>query len=201
MDFDAGIAHRSDGDGQRDALQQREVHMDVEPLGLATGEAIGDDLKLLADGLEVVQTLLQTKIAQVVGAEFIAQEGAELFVLLEESVFPVSPVDVMAVFDLIDDGAQLTPELFGEPDAEDLADLVGGQTPQAELAASLEDLVNGEVAFEDEVAAVLDLVDGVEARQVHRATFLLGELGAENQSPVVQLFPDEFRTEAVGSGL
>ena len=40
MDFDAGIADRTDGDGQGDALQKREVDVDVEPLRLETGEAV-----------------------------------------------------------------------------------------------------------------------------------------------------------------
>ena len=70
---------------------------------------------------------------------------------------------MMAMLDLIDDGGQLAAHPAIEPHAEDLGDLVGGQPPQAELAAALEQLVDGEVALEDEVAAVLDLRDGVEA--------------------------------------
>jgi hypothetical protein len=34
VDFDTGIADRPDGDRQGDALQERKVHVDVEPLGL-----------------------------------------------------------------------------------------------------------------------------------------------------------------------
>ena len=59
-----------------------------------------------------------------------------------------------------------------EPNAEDLADAVGREPPQADLAAALEDLVDGEVAFEDEVPAVFDLRDGIEPRQVHFPPFL-----------------------------
>jgi hypothetical protein len=61
--------------------------------------------------------------------------------------------------------------------------------------------MDGKVAFENEVAAVLDLVDRVKARQIHRRTFLLGKLGAHNQGPVVELFADHFRADAVGGGL
>ena len=46
VDFDAGITHRSDGDRQRDSLQQRKIDVDVEPLGLKTGEAVRDELEL-----------------------------------------------------------------------------------------------------------------------------------------------------------
>ena len=58
VDFDAGIADRADGDGQGDSLQQRKVHVDVEPLGLEAGEAVRDGLKLLAHGIQMVQALL-----------------------------------------------------------------------------------------------------------------------------------------------
>src|SRR4029077_19014912 len=92
--------------------------------------------------------------------------GRELFVLFEEGVLEVGAEDVMAVLDAIDDGGQLAAHLAVQPGAEDLRDLVGGQPPQAELAAALEQLVDGKVALEDEVAAILDLGDGVEARQV-----------------------------------
>src|SRR6185312_4362047 len=48
VDLNSGITHRADDDRQSDSLQQREVHMDVEPLSLAGGEAVRDELELLA---------------------------------------------------------------------------------------------------------------------------------------------------------
>ena len=62
----------------------------------------------------------------------------------------------MAMLDTVDDRGELAAHLAVQPRAEDLGDLVGGQPPQAELAAALEQLVDGKVALEDEVAAVLD---------------------------------------------
>jgi hypothetical protein len=41
MDLDTGVVNRADGDRQSDALQQRKAHMDVQPLGLESGETIG----------------------------------------------------------------------------------------------------------------------------------------------------------------
>src|ERR1700738_2081990 len=79
------------------------------------------------------------------------------------NVFEVGAEDVMAVLDAIDDGGQLAAHVAVQAHAKDLDDLVGGQPPQAELAAAFEQLVDGEVALEDEVAAILDLGDGVEA--------------------------------------
>ncbi len=55
--------------------------------------------------------------------------------------------------------------------------------------------------LEDEVPAVLDLRDRIETRQAHLAAFLLGELRPENQCPVIELFADDRRAEAVGGGL
>ena len=79
MDFDPGIADRADGDRQGEALQQGEVDVDVEPLRLEAGEAGGDGLEALAHGVEMVQSLLETEIGEVVGDQFVAQEGGELF--------------------------------------------------------------------------------------------------------------------------
>jgi hypothetical protein len=45
VDFDARIAHRADGDRQGNALEQREVNVNVEPLRLETGEAAGNHLE------------------------------------------------------------------------------------------------------------------------------------------------------------
>src|ERR1700730_13377942 len=163
VDLDSGIVDRADGDWKAEALQQREVDVDVEPLRLETGEAAGEGLEALADGIEMFQSLLEMEIGEVVGDQLVAQEGGELFVLLQKRVFEVGAEDVMAVLDAIDDGGQLAAHLAVQAHAEDLDDLVGGQPPQAELAAAFEQLVDGEVALEDEVAAILDLGDRIEA--------------------------------------
>ena len=39
VDLDAGVADRADGDWQGEALQEREVDVDIEPLRLKAGEA------------------------------------------------------------------------------------------------------------------------------------------------------------------
>ena len=150
--------------------------MDVEPVGLAIGETIRNDLESFAHGIEMTEPLLQSEIAQIVGNQFIAQEPGKLFILFEEGVFPIGSEDVMSMLDLLDDRRQFAAQSLVEPDTEDFADAMGRQTPEPEFTASLEDLVDGKVAFEDEVAAVLDLRDGVKPRQVHLAAFLFGEL-------------------------
>ena len=147
--------------------------MNVEALGLEAGEAISDDLEPFADGVEMIESFLQSEVVQVVGAELIAQEARELLILLQECVFPVRSENVMPLLDLIDHCGQLSLQSLVQPDAEDLADAVGGQAPGADLATARENVVHGEVAFEDEIPAVLDLADGVEPRQVHLAALLL----------------------------
>ena len=78
--------------------------MDIEPLRLEASEASGDDLEALAHGIEMVQSLFEAEVGEVVGDQFVAQEGGELFVLFEEGVLEVSAEDVMTVLDTIDDG-------------------------------------------------------------------------------------------------
>jgi len=73
VDLDPGIADRADGDRQGEALQQRKVDVDIEPLRLEAGKAIGDGLETLADGIEMVQSLFETEIGEVVGDQLVAQ--------------------------------------------------------------------------------------------------------------------------------
>jgi hypothetical protein len=175
--------------------------MDVEPLRLETSEAVGDGLEALADGVEVVQSLLETEIGEVVGHQLVAQEGRELFVLLQEGVLEVGAEDVMAVLDTIDDGGELAAHSAVDTRAEDLGDLVGRQPPQAELAAAFEQLVDGKVALEDEVAAILDLGDRIKAREIELIALFGGEFRPEDQDPVVEPLADDLRAEFVGGDL
>jgi len=105
------------------------------------------------------------------------------------------------LFDLFDDIGQLAFEPRCQPDAEDRADLVRRQPPKPQLAAAFEDLMDGKMALEDEIAAVLNLGNGVETRQADLLAFAGRELGAEVKRPVVEPFPNQFRTQAVGGGL
>jgi hypothetical protein len=163
VDLDTGVTNRTNGDRQGQALEQREVDMEIEPLCLEACKAGGDGLETLAHGLEMLQTPLEAEIGEVVGDQLVAQKGGELFVLLQEGVLEVGAEDMMAVLDAIDDGGELALHPAVHAGAEDLGDLFGGQPPQAELAAAFEQLVDREVALEDEVAAILDLDDCVKA--------------------------------------
>src|SRR5215472_13886175 len=137
VDLDAGITNRTDGDRQGQALEQREVDMDIEPLRLEAGEAGGDGLEALAHSLKMLQSLL-AEIGEVVGDQLVAQKGGELFVLLQEGMLEVGTEDMMAVFDAVDDRGELAVHPAVHAGAEDLGDRIGRQPPQAELAATFE---------------------------------------------------------------
>ena len=81
VNFDSRKADCAHGDGQGDALEQGEVDVKVKPLGLEAGKAVCDGHEGLAYRVEVVEVFAPAKVAQVVGAQFIAQEGGEFLVL------------------------------------------------------------------------------------------------------------------------
>ena len=58
--------------------------MDVEPLDLAIGETIGNDLESLAHSIQVIEAFPQAEVVQIVGNQFVAQEPGEFFILLQE---------------------------------------------------------------------------------------------------------------------
>ena len=107
MDFEAGITDGADGDRARKALEERKVDVAVEPFGLEAGEAVGDRLEGGAHGVEMIESLPQAEVIEVIGDQLVAQEGRELLVLLQEGALEVGAEDVMAVLDTVDDGGQL----------------------------------------------------------------------------------------------
>src|SRR5262249_18555339 len=127
----AGTGDRAEGDREGKALEQREVDMNIEPLCLEGSKAASDGLEAVADRVEMIQSLLEAEIGKVVGDQLVAEEGRELFVLLQEGVFEVSAEDMMAVLDTIDDGGEFALHSAVYARAEDLGDLIGRQPPQA----------------------------------------------------------------------
>ena len=66
LDADAGIADSADGDGQSEALQTGKVHMPIQTLSLKASKAVSDDLKLLAHGVQMIESFPQAEVIQVV---------------------------------------------------------------------------------------------------------------------------------------
>ncbi len=81
VDFNAGDAGRALLNQMGQTFQEREVGVHVEPFGLKAGKAVGNNLKALAHGFEILDPFFQSQISEVVGAELVAQEGGELLVL------------------------------------------------------------------------------------------------------------------------
>src|SRR5208337_1284097 len=96
VDLEAGITHRADRDRIGEALQQREIDMHVEPLGLQAGEAIRDRLEGGPHGIEMVEPLAQAEVGEIVGDQFVAQKGPQLLILFEEAALEVGAEDMMA---------------------------------------------------------------------------------------------------------
>ena len=59
VDLEAGVADGTNRDRSGEPLQKRKVDVDVEPLGLVTGEAVGDCVEGGADGVEMIEPLSQ----------------------------------------------------------------------------------------------------------------------------------------------
>ena len=78
----------------------------------------------------MIEPFAQAKVVEVVGDQFVAQEGRDLLILLQEAVLEVGAKDVMAVLDLVDDRGQLAAHAAVEPRAEDGGDLFGAEPPR-----------------------------------------------------------------------
>src|ERR1700733_8272109 len=116
--------------------------MHIEALRLETGEPVCDRQKLFTYGCQMLQSFFQPEVGEVVGTDLVAQEGRELFVLLDEGVLPIGPEEMMAGLDLSPGGLELSLQFLGQAGAEDLSDLVSGHPPQTHLAGTLEDFVD-----------------------------------------------------------
>ena len=85
VDLDPGIADRADGDWQGEAVQQRKVDVDIEPLRLEAGKAIGDGLETLADGIEMVQSFLRRKSARLLETSSLRRKVANFSYCLRKA--------------------------------------------------------------------------------------------------------------------
>lgn len=155
---DAGDFGLTRGDREREALEQREVHVDVEGFRFKADEAIGGGDQPLSHRFPVVQPFLEAKVFEAIHADFHAKEGRELFVHAANQAFAVNPQHMMAVVQLVQETVEFAAHSSGQTNAEDLGHLVGSQTEQPHLARALEYFVNRKIAPEDEIPAVFDLV-------------------------------------------
>ncbi len=108
VELDARDFGRAAGNRQGESLKEWKVDVDVEGLRLPIGKAVENGEEMGAHGWEMVQTLLETKVGEVVGAHFIAEKSRELLVLFDEGVLPIGAKDVVAMIELFQGGVELT---------------------------------------------------------------------------------------------
>src|SRR5258707_12720782 len=101
----------------------------------------------------MIESFFEPEVCEIVGAELVSEEGAELFVLSEEGVFKIHPEDVMAMLELFERSVELPFELLGDAAAKDLGDFMGRPFPEAHLAAAFEGFMTREIPFQNEIPA------------------------------------------------
>jgi hypothetical protein len=158
LDLDAGDFGVSQRDGKGPTLEEGEVDVGIQGLGLEVCKTIGDGGEGLTDSLQVVQGFFQSEVFEVIAEDLQAQEGGEFLIQAEHSVLAAGAQHVMAMVHPLQDGGELTSDSLVETKAEHLRELVGREAEQAEVAGALEELMDGEVPSEDEVATVFDLL-------------------------------------------
>jgi len=89
MDFDSGDFGMTGDDRESQALEEGEIHMDLEGLSLKGGETVGDGQEFGAYGCQMLDSLFEKKVFQVVATNLDSQEGLKFLVLFKESMFEV----------------------------------------------------------------------------------------------------------------
>src|SRR5215470_2910082 len=201
LDFDAGDFRVSPRDGKSQTLEEGEVDVSIQGLGLELSKMVGDGGEGLTDGFQVIQGFFQSEVFQVIAEDLQAQEGGELFIHAQHGVFAAGALHVMAMVHPLQDSGELTSDPLVETKAEHLRELVGREAEQSEVAGALEEFMDGEVPSEDEVATVFDLLQGVMASEIDGSPVLLGELRPYHPTPVIELLTNDLGAETVGCPL
>jgi len=106
---------------------------------------------------------------------------------------------MVAMVDPFEGGLNLSLEMAGNALTEDLRDLLGGQFKETEFAGTFEEFVDGKGFAKDKVQTIFNLTEGIEPAQIHGLAFPLGELGTQEEGPIVETLLQQFRGETVGS--
>src|SRR2546429_5866923 len=104
------------------------------------------------------EAFLEPEVSEIVGAEFVAQEGGELLVLFEESIFPVGAEDMMAVLDLLQGGVELAWQAAGEAARKQFPELLWGGRPKPPHSSVFAEARGGAEGPPAETCTELDLV-------------------------------------------
>ena len=136
----------------------------------------------------MLDSFFEEEVLEVIATEFDSQEGLKFFILFGKGMFKVGAQDMMAMVDPFERGMELSLKVPGDPLAEDLRDLLGGQFNETEFTGALEEFVDGKGLPKDKVEAIFHLAEGIEAAQVHGVAFSFGELGTQEKRPRIKPF-------------
>lgn len=65
--------------------------MDLEGLSFKGGETVGNGQEMGAYCCQMLDSLFEEEVLEVIATEFDSQEGLEFFILFDKSLFEVSP--------------------------------------------------------------------------------------------------------------
>ena len=86
VDLDAGDTAFATDNGQGQALKEREVHVDVEGLGLESSKAVGHPGQSFPHLVQMHQGLLESEVTQIVAEHLQAKKGGELLVHAKQPI-------------------------------------------------------------------------------------------------------------------
>src|SRR5215831_9304802 len=160
LDFDAGDFGVSRREGKSQTLEEGEVDVSIQGLGLELSQMVGDGGEGLTDGFQIIQGFFQSEVFQVVAEDLQTQEGGELFIPAQHGVFAAGAQHLMARVHPFQDRGEFTSDSLVETKAEQLRELVGREAEQPDVAGELEEFRDGKVSSEDEVATGFDWLQG-----------------------------------------
>jgi len=90
VDFDPWDFAMAGDNRESQALEQREINVDLEGLCLKGGEAVGNGQEFRAYCCQVLDSLFEKEVLEIIATEFDSQEGLEFFILFDKGMFKVS---------------------------------------------------------------------------------------------------------------
>src|SRR4030042_2243200 len=101
--------------------------------------------------------------------------------------------------DAFESSIEFSLEMPGNALTEDLRDLLGGQFKETEFTGTFEEFVDGKGFAKDKVQTIFNLTEGIKPAQIHGLAFSLGELGTQEEGPIVETLLQQFWGKAVRS--
>src|SRR5205807_10279377 len=99
----------------------------VYKFSLSTRQTLYVRDQLLTDDFQILQSLFQTKILDLIDADLHPKEGRKLLIHARDQAFAIDAQHMMAMVELFQQAVQFAAESGVLAYAEDLSDLVSGQ--------------------------------------------------------------------------